>query len=296
MPPVPDGIKFNTGLFPCQYGIICVVVYLLIINTMRSIWSGSIGFGLVNIPVKLYTAVQDSRLDLDMLDKKNHARIKFQRINEDTGKEVPWEQIVKGYLYNDEYVILEDEDFEEASPKKSKIIEIEAFVMEEEIDDIYFETPYFIEPDKAGVKAYELLLKTLQKTKKTGLSRFVLRSKEHLAVVRARDNYLLLQQLRFEQELRSPEELTLPDARTKVSKKELDMAEALVKQYSTKFDISQYKDEYTAELMKIIKAKASGKRRTVKKMKVVHTKSTDLFSQLKASLGSNGTTGKKRAS
>ncbi|WP_217602780.1 Ku protein [Chitinophaga sp. GbtcB8] len=263
---------------------------------MRSIWSGSIGFGLVNIPVKLYSAVQDSRLDLDMLDKKNHARIKFQRINEDTGKEVPWEQIVKGYLYNDEYVILEDEDFEEASPKKSKIIEIEAFVMEEEIDDIYFETPYFIEPDKAGIKAYELLLKTLQKTKKTGLSRFVLRSKEHLAVVRARDNYLLLQQLRFEQELRSPEELTLPDARTKVSKKELDMAEALVKQYSTKFDISQYKDEYTAELMKIIKAKASGKRRTVKKMKVVHTKSTDLFSQLKASLGSNGSTGKKRAS
>jgi DNA end-binding protein Ku len=263
---------------------------------MRAIWSGSIGFGLVNIPVKLYSAVQDSRLDLDMLDKKNHARIRFQRINEDTGKEVPWEQIVKGYLYNDEYVILEDEDFEEASPKKSKIIEIEAFVKEEEIDDIYFEAPYFIEPDKAGTKAYELLLKTLQKTKKTGLSRFVLRSKEHLAVVRPRDNYLLLQQLRFEQELRTPDELTLPDARTKVSKKELDMAEALVKQYSTTFDISQYKDEYTAELMKIIKAKASGKRRTVKKMKIVHTKSTDLFSQLKASLGSNGSTGKKRAS
>jgi len=263
---------------------------------MRAIWSGSIGFGLVNIPVKLYSAVQECRLDLDMLDKKNHARIRFQRINEDTGKEVPWEQIVKGYLYNDEYVILEDEDFEEASPKKSKIIEIEAFVREEEIDDIYFETPYFIEPDKAGIKAYELLLKTLQKTKKTGLSRFVLRSKEHLAVVRPRDNYLLLQQLRFEQELRSPEELTLPDARTKVSKRELDMAEALVKQYSTSFDISHYKDEYTAELMKIIKAKASGKRRTVKKMKIVHTKSTDLFSQLKASLGSNGSTGKKRAS
>ncbi|HEU4555457.1 MAG TPA: Ku protein [Chitinophaga sp.] len=261
---------------------------------MRSIWSGSIGFGLVNIPVKLYSAVQDSRLDLDMLDKKNHARIRFQRVNEDTGKEVPWDQIVKGYLYNDEYVILEDEDFEEASPKKSKIIEIESFVKEEEIDDIYFETPYFIEPDKAGVKAYDLLMKTLQKTKKVGLSRFVLRSKEHLAVVRPRENYLLLQQLRFEQELRSPEELTLPDNRTKVSKRELDMAEELVKQYSTTFDISQYKDEYTAELMKIIKAKASGKRRTVKKMKVVHTKSTDLFDQLKASLG-NGTN-KKRAS
>jgi DNA end-binding protein Ku len=264
---------------------------------MRSIWSGAIGFGLVNIPVKLYSAVQDSRLDLDMLDKKNHARIRFQRINEDTGKEVAWEQIVKGYLYNEEYVILEDEDFEDASPKKSKIIEIESFVKEEEIDDIYFETPYFVEPDKGGAKAYELLFKTLEKTRKVGLSRFVLRTKEHLAVVRPRDNYLLLQQLRFEQELRSPEELALPDKRTKITKRELDMAEELVKQYSAPFDISQYKDEYTAELMKIIKAKASGKRRTVKKMKVVHTKNDDLFSQLKASLG-NGSTGsnKKRAS
>jgi len=265
---------------------------------MRSIWSGAIGFGLVNIPVKLYSAVQDSRLDLDMLDKKNHARIRFQRINEDTGKEVPWEQIVKGYLYNDEYVILEDEDFEAASPKKNKIIEIEAFVKEEEIDDIYFESPYFIEPDKGGAKAYELLFKTLEKTKKAGLSRFVLRSKEHLAVVRPKDNFLLLQQLRFEQELRKPDDLTLPDARTKVSKRELDMAEELVKQYSAPFDISQYKDEYTAELMKIIKAKAAGKRPTIKKMKVVHTKSDDLFDQLKASLGSGGGRSgtKKRAS
>ncbi|GAA0533078.1 non-homologous end joining protein Ku [Chitinophaga japonensis] len=260
---------------------------------MRSIWSGTIGFGLVNIPVKLYSAVQESRLDLDMLDRKNHARIRYQRVNEDTGKEVPWDQIVKGYLYNDEYVILEEADFEDASPKKSKIIEIEAFVKESEIDDIYFEMPYFIEPDKGGAKAYELLMKTLQKTGKVGLSRFVLRSREHLAVVRPRDNYLLLQQLRFEQELRNPEDLSLPDSKVRINKKELDMAEELVKQYSAPFDISQYKDEYTAELMKIIKAKASGKRRTVRKMKVVHTKSDDLFNQLKASLSGGG---KKRAS
>jgi DNA end-binding protein Ku len=260
---------------------------------MRSIWSGAIGFGLVNIPVKLYSAVQDSRLDLDMLDRKNHARIRFQRVNEDTGKEVPWDQIVKGYLYNDEYVILDDEDFEAASPKKSKIIEIESFVKDDEIDDIYFESPYFIEPDKGGAKAYELLHKTLEKTGKVGMSRFVLRSKEHLAVVRPKDNYMLLQQLRFEQELRKPDDLTLPDARTKITKRELDMAAELVKQYSAPFDISQYKDEYTAELMKIIKAKASGKKPTVKKMKVVHTKGDDLFTQLKASLGGSN---KKRAS
>jgi len=260
---------------------------------MRAIWSGTIGFGLVNIPVKLYSAVQDSRLDLDMLDKRDHAHIKFHRVNEGTGKEVPWDRIVKGYLYNDEYVILEDEDFQAASPEKTKIITIESFVEETEIDDIYFETPYFIEPEKSGAKAYALLLKTLQHTGKAGIGRFVLRTSEHIVVIRPRDNYLLLQQLRFQEEIRSADELALPSASTsKIQKKELDMAVKLVESYTTAFDISQFKDEYHAELLKIIKQKASGKKRTVKKMKVVHTKSTDLFSQLKASLGS----GKKRAS
>ncbi|MGF6845169.1 DNA end-binding protein Ku [Chitinophaga sp. W3I9] len=261
---------------------------------MRAIWSGSIGFGLVNIPVKLFSATQDSRLDLDMLDSKNGAHIKYQRINENTGKEVPWEQIVKGYLYKDEYVILEDEDFEAASPKKSKIIEIESFVEETEIDDIYFENPYFIEPAKGGEKAYALLQQTLEKTGKAGISRFVLRSQEHLAVIRPRENYLLLQQLRFAEEIRSAEDLTLP-THVKLAKKELDMAIELVKQYTTEFDISQYKDEYKAELLKIIKAKAGGKKTVVKKMRVVHTKSDNLFDQLKASLGGKPAT-KKRAS
>jgi DNA end-binding protein Ku len=258
---------------------------------MRAVWSGTIGFGLVNIPVKLYSAVQDSRLDLDMLDKKDHAHIKFQRVNADTGKEVPWEQIVKGYLYNDEYVILEEEDFKEASPEKTKIITIESFVEQQEIDDIYFETPYYIEPDKNGIKAYDLLLKTLLKTGKAGLGRFVLRTSEHLAIISPREDYLMLQQLRFEEEIRSPEELSFPSD-TKVNKKELDMAVQLVENYTTEFDISQFKDTYRDELMKIIKAKASGKRRTVKKMKVVRATNTDLFSQLKASLTSN----KKHAS
>ncbi|MBC9933704.1 Ku protein [Chitinophaga qingshengii] len=262
---------------------------------MRAIWSGAIGFGLVNIPVKLYSATQDSRLDLDMLDSHGLGHIRFKRVNENTGKEVPWEQIVKGYLYNDEYVVLEDEDFEAASPKKSKIIEIESFVDEVSIDDIYFENPYFLEPAKGGEKAYELLLQALQKTGKAGLSRFVLRTQEHLSVIRPRENYLMLQQLRYEEEIRSAEDLTLPE-HVKIAKRELDMAIELIKQYAAEFDISQYKDEYKAELLKIIKAKASGKKPVVKKMKVVHTKSDDLFDQLKASLGSKPSTSKKRAS
>ncbi|MET6998940.1 Ku protein [Chitinophaga defluvii] len=249
---------------------------------MRALWSGSIGFGLVNIPVKLYSATQDSRLDLDMLDSRNHAHIKYQRINEQTGREVPWEKIVKGFLYNDEYVVLEAEDFEAASPRKSKVIEIVSFVKEDEIDDIYFETPYYIEPDKSGGKAYELLLKALEKTGKAGLAQFVLRTQEHLVVIRPRENYLLLQQLRFEEEIRKPD-LTLP-SNVRIAKNELDMATKLVQQYSAPFDISSYKDEYRLELMKIIKAKAGGKKTVVKKMKVVHTKSDELFDQLKASL------------
>lgn len=260
---------------------------------MKAIWSGSIGFGLVNIPVKLYSAVQGSRLDLDMLDSKTHAPIRYKRVSEKSGKEVPWEQIRKGYLYNDEYVVLEPEDFEAASPKKSKIIEIEAFVNEADIDDIYFENPYFLEPGKGGEKAYQLLFKALEKTKKVGLSRFVMRTKEHMSVIRPKENYLLLQQLRFEQELRSAEDLKVPEG-VRISAKELDMALELIKQYTDKFDMSKYEDEYTKELMKIIKSKATGKKIPAKKMEVVYTKKDDLFDQLKASL--NKPASKKRAS
>src|ERR1044071_3355667 len=124
---------------------------------MKAIWTGSIGFGLVNIPIKLYSAVESSTLDLDMLDKKDHANIRFKRVNENTGKEVAWENIVKGYKLDDRYVVLTDEDFQKASPEKSKIIEIKEFVVETEIDGIYYETPYYLEPEKNGAKAYLLL-------------------------------------------------------------------------------------------------------------------------------------------
>jgi len=260
---------------------------------MRSIWSGSIGFGLVNIPVKLYSAIQDSRLELDMLDGKTHSPIRYKRVSEKSGKEIPWEQIKKGFLYKDDYVILEPSDFEAASPKKTKMIEIEAFVDEHEIDNVYFENPYFMEPGKGGEKAYQLLFKALEKTKKVGLSRFVMRSQEHLSVIRPKDNYLLLQQLRFEEELRSAEDLKLPTD-IRIGPKELTMALELIKQYSAPFDMTQYEDEYKKELMKIIKSKATGKKIATKKMEVVYTQKEDLFDQLKASLGKPAS--KKRAS
>lgn len=259
---------------------------------MRAIWSGSIGFGLVNIPIKLYSAVQDSSLDLDMLDSKTGGHIRFKRVSEETGKEVPWNQIVKAFQYKEHYVVLEDEDFEAASPKKSKVIEIERFVEKEEIDEVYYENPYFIEPEEGGGKAYRLLLEALEKSGRVGLSRFVLRSKEHLAAIRAKDNYLILQQLRFEEELRSPDELDLPKSGG-ISARELDVAMELIKQYSGSFKIEEFKDEYRQELMKIIKAKAGGKKIKPKKLEIVYTNKDDLFEQLRASLSKPA---KKKAS
>ena len=142
---------------------------------MKSIWNGAIGFGLVNIPVKMYSAVEDSKLDLDMLDKSDFSNIKFKRVNEKTGKEVKWENIVKGYLMDDKYIILDDEDYEAASPEKSKILSIDQFVKEVEVDSVYFENPYFLEPQKNGENAYQLLLNALAKTKMVGVGTFVLR-------------------------------------------------------------------------------------------------------------------------
>jgi DNA end-binding protein Ku len=250
---------------------------------MRSIWKGSIGFGLVNIPVKLYSAVQSSRIDLDMLDGRDHEHIKFQRINEKTRKEVPYDKIVKGYRLDDEYVILDDQDFQDASPQKTKMIELENFVDIAAINPMYYETSYFAEPETQGRKAYALLLQALKKSKQAGVARFVLRSTENLCVIHPVDKVLVVTKIRFAEELRSAEEINTPDDVT-VSKKELDVGLALIAQYTSEFKIDQFKDEYTAELLNIIKAKAKGKRPTIKKMKPQKATSDDLYDQLMQSL------------
>lgn len=251
---------------------------------MRPIWTGAIGFGLVNIPVKMYSATESSSLNLDMLDKKDHAHIKFKRVNEDTGKEVMWGNIVKGYkMPNDEYVVLSDKDFEMASAKKSKTIGISEFVNEEEIETVYYETPYYLEPDKSGERAYALLREALHKTKKVGIATFVMRNKETLAVLKGNDKVIILNRIRFEEEIRDAGELKLP-AKSVIKPNELKMAVSLIEQLSGKFDISEYKNTYTAELMKFIKAKAKGKKIREPKLKVVHSKTSDLMGQLKASL------------
>lgn len=250
---------------------------------MRAIWTGSISFGLINIPIKIFSAVQESSLDMDMLDKKDHANIKFKRVNENTGKEVTYSNIVKGYKLEDKYIILEDEDFEAADAVKTKTIDIQSFAFEKEIESIYYEQPYYLEPDKGAMKAYGLLRDALEKSGKVGVTSFVLRNKESLAILKPYKNVILLNKIRFAQEIRETSELKVP-AVAKRKTKEMDMATKLIDQLTEKFDISNFKDEYTAKLLKIIKNKAKGKKQAAPKLKVVHKQSDDLMSMLKASL------------
>jgi DNA end-binding protein Ku len=250
---------------------------------MRSIWTGSIGFGLVSIPIKLFSAVQETRLDLDMLDSRDHAHIKFQRVNENTKKEVPYDKIVKGYKYDDDYVIIEDADFEAAAPEKSKVIEIESFVDVASVNPMYYETSYYTEPATKKNKAYALLLAALKKSGKAGLARFVLRSTESLCIVHPVEKGIVVTRIRFAQQIREQEELNL-DEDIKVSDKELKMGLALIDQYAEPLDLTKYKDEYHTELMSIIEQKAKGKRPTIKKLKPKAAKSDDLYDQLMSSL------------
>jgi len=249
---------------------------------MRSIWKGSIGFGLVSIPIKLYSAVQTSSLDFDMLDSRDHSRIRYQRVNEHTHKEVPYDKIVKGYKLDDNYVIMDEHDFESAAPEKNKIIEIESFVDIADVNPMYYETSYYAEPDTKNNKAYGLLIQALIKSKKAGLARFVLRSTESLCIVHPVKNVLVVTNIRFAQEIRDTDELKIEDAN--VSKKELDMGLALINQYAEKFDITKFKDEYNGELLKIIHDKAKGKQAVVKKLKPQKASGDDLYEQLMQSL------------
>ena len=250
---------------------------------MRPLWTGAIGFGLVNIPVKLFSATESSNVDLDMLDKKDHANIKYMRINEKTGKEVKWENIVKGHLVGNKYVVLDEKDFEKANAVKTKLIDISDFVDASEINSVYYETPYYLVPEKSGIRPYALLREALLKTKKAGIASFVMRNKEHLAILRAEDDVIILNQIRFAQEIRATKEFSLP-AKSGIKPAELKMAITLINQLSGKLKIDKYKDTYSAALMKVINAKAKGKQTTVPNLKVVHSKTKDLMEQLKESL------------
>lgn len=255
---------------------------------MRPIWSGAISFGLINIPVKIFSAVKSSTLDLDMLDSHDHSNIRFRRVNESTGREVAYNDIVRGYKMDGQYVILEEEDFEAAAAKKSKVIEILSFCNEKDISSMYYEQPYYLQPDKSAAKAYALLRDALRVEGKVGVASFVLRNREALALLKPYEKAIVLNRIRFEEEIRDYNELDLPEISEKKSK-EMEMARQLVKQQTEKFNISRYKDTYNKTLLNIVEQKFKGKKiRRPPKMKVVHAQKEDLMSLLKASLAEPG--------
>src|SRR5829696_6918658 len=250
---------------------------------MRSIWKGSIGFGLVNIPVKMYAATEESTLPFVTLDKSNHARIRYKKINESAGKDVNETDIVKGYKFGGNYVIMEEEDFKKASPEKTDHLEIVQFVAEKEIDAVYYEKPYYLEPDKSGVRAYALLRDALKKEGKAALGPLVYHKKEWVCLIKPLGELLVMHRLRFAQEIKNAEGLIIP--KTTVKGDELKMASSLINQLTKPFNPELFKDEFSEKLMKVIEAKAKGKDTTFKSMKVVHNTATeDLMEKLKASL------------
>jgi DNA end-binding protein Ku len=218
-----------------------------------------------------------------MLDKNDLSHIRFVRTNENTGKEVKNENIVKGYKYDDRYVILEDEDFERANAKKNKLIEVTDFVKIEEIDPIYYENAYYLEPEKSGKRAYLLFREALLKTGKVGVATFVMRSKENLAVLRPTEKLIILHRLHFSEEIRSSGELDIPED-SEMKGKELQMAITLIEQITGEFDISKFKNTYAEQLMQVIEEKAKGIQKSTPQLKIVNSKSQDLMEQLKASL------------
>ena len=227
----------------------------------RSIWKGSIAFGLVNIPVGLTSAESRPDIQLHMVDSKNHARIRYERVNADSGEEVPWDRMVKGYEHDDgKFILLSEEDLEAVQPKLTKTIEITDFVPLKDIDPLLFDKPYYLEPDKRGRKAYSLLREALRKSGKAGISKVVIRTREYLSAMFVRDDALILMLLRFPQEIKSAAKLDFPSSTAKEfqpAKREMELAERLIDEMSGKWKPDDYHDEYREALMDFIEKKIS---------------------------------------
>ena len=255
----------------------------------RAIWSGAISFGLVNIPVKLYSAVSKKTVRFHQLDSKTGTRIQQKRVNPQTGEEVPYEQLVKGYeLSPDRYVIVRPEELEAIEPKKTRTIDIEDFVEIDDIDPIYYDHPYYLAPGTGAGKAYGLLLQALKESGRVGIARVVIRSKEQLVAIRPRDDVLTMETLLFGDEVVSPAELgELPDAEeVKARKKEVDMARQLIDSLATDFDPSRYRDEYRDAVLEMIERKAEGEEIAIQPSEEAPAEVPDLMAALEASIAS----------
>jgi DNA end-binding protein Ku len=261
----------------------------------RSMWKGAISFGLVHIPVEMYPAVSDKGLDLTMLDRRDFSPVGFKRYNKGNQKEVPWDEIVKGYEYTDgEYVVLSDEDLRRANPEATQTIDIAAFVDAEQVPLLFYDQPYYLAPGKGGDKVYALLRETLRQTGKIGIARVVIRVKQHLAALVCVGDVIVMNTLRYADEIRSVDELKIPTADSKsaaISDKELKMAMALVEGMSEDWHPDAFHDTYREDVMALVEQKiAAHETHNItmpgpEKERAASSNVIDLVSLLQASLG-----------
>ena len=265
----------------------------------RAIWSGSISFGLLNVPVKLYSAVARRNIALREIRDSDSARIKHRRVAEGTDEEVPYENIVKAFeITPGRYVPIGKEEMSALAPEKTRAIDVQDFVDLDQIDPIYFDSPYYLGPAEGAEKAYSLLAKAMAASGKVAIARFVFRNKEHLAAIRTSGDALTLTTMRFADEVVSPGELedVLPEKAPKVAKKEQEMAQQLIDSLSTEFDPGAYRDEYREQLMSLIERKAEGKEIVASEAEEPQaTKAPDLMAALEQSIAAvKGKAGEKK--
>src|SRR3989475_6192082 len=262
----------------------------------RAIWKGSISFGLVNIPIALYPATRKEELRFRLLRKSDLSPVNYKRVAEKDGREVPWDQIVKGYEYEKgKYVVLQDEDFQRVDIEATQTVDIQDFVDVDEIDPMFFYKPYYLEPQKGGDKAYALLRDALKDSKKVGVAKVVIKTREYLAGVKPEDGALVLELMHFADELADTSKLHIPK-KVEVGKREMTMAKSLIDSMSSKWNPEKYKDDYREALMEVIeeKVEAGGKEIEEKPRKAPKpTKVIDLVSVLQKSLEESGA--KKKA-
>src|SRR6184192_3468309 len=263
---------------------------------MRAIWKGSISFGLVNIPIALYPATRKEELSFRLLRRSDLSPVNYKRVAEKDGKEVPWDEIVKGYEYEKgKYIVLKEEDFQRVDLEATQTVDIQDFVDLDDIDPIYFYKPYYLEPQKGGDKAYALLRDSLKESKRVGIAKVVIKTRQYLAGVKPEDSALVLELMHFADELADTGKLNVPK-KTEVGKREMNMAKSLIDSMSSKWDPENYRDEYREALMEVIeeKVEAGGKEIEEKPKRAPKpTKVIDLVSVLQKSLEQTGA--KKKA-
>lgn len=254
----------------------------------RAIWSGSINFGLVNIPIKLVTAIREKEIRFNQLHAKDGARIKYKKVCAKDGDEVPNDEIVKGYeIVAGQYVTLTDEELEAADPKRTRAVEIEDFVDQVEIDPMYYDKPYFLVPDKNAHKAYRLLLEALVETDKVGIARMVMHDKEHVVAIRAKEGALVMETMYFHDEIvpvSSLKEDLESDVAGPADKRQVALAQQLIESLSAEFEPKKYKDHHRERVQEIIEKKAKGKKITVEDVVAPAGRTADLLVALEASL------------